>query len=480
MLYNTLEFGFFYLLVFCLYWFVAGKHIRLQNILILIASYFFYGWWDWRFLALIVFSSLTDYLTGIKIHQSEEKQHRKAWLMVSLVVNLGMLGIFKYYGFFIDSFIELFRVLGYEMNDRTLQIILPVGISFYTFQTLSYTIDIYRRKIAPEKDLVAFLAFVSFFPQLVAGPIERASNLLPQFQKPRRVTLEKSRDAIRQILWGLFKKVVVADGLGMAVDQILAWPEEYPGSILLMGVFFFAWQLYCDFSGYSDIAIGTARLMGFDLMVNFNYPNFSRDLIEFWKRWHISLTTWFRDYVFLSLSGGKMVRSKWVMARNYVITFTISGLWHGANWTFVIWGFLHGIYHIPYIFFPKLKVKAKEMRPPFTIKGSVKAVLQNISIWVINLFALVFFMSKDLSSALLYHSRIFSSSLFTIPDAFRKHFYWLCVFMAVEWVQMYQKKTFPLQIASWHPVIRWSVYYALVLVVLYYNYDRRAFIYFQF
>ncbi|MEZ4776963.1 MAG: MBOAT family O-acyltransferase [Bacteroidia bacterium] len=480
MLYNTLEFGFFYVLVFGLYWFATSKNLRLQNILILIASYFFYGWWDWRFLGLIMLSSLVDYVAGKKIDDSDDIKTRKRWLHVSLVINLGLLAVFKYYGFFVDSFIELFRSMGYEVGSRTLQIILPVGISFYTFQTLSYTLDIYRKRFAAERDLVAFLAFVSFFPQLVAGPIERASNFLPQFRKLRTFEFDRAKDGLRQILWGLFKKVVIADTLGVVVDEITAWHELHPGIILLMAVFFFAFQLYCDFSGYSDIAIGTARLMGFDLMRNFNYPYFARDIMDFWRRWHISLTSWFKDYVFLSLSGGKMVTSKWTLIRNYMITFTASGLWHGANWTFVVWGFLHGLYHIPYILFPQLKTSVLLTKPPFTVKGTLRAALEMSITWAMNLFALVFFMSKDIKTAISYLSHMFSASLFTVPMAYRKYMYWMVLFIGVEWLQMYYKKTFPLQIENWHPVLRWSVYYALTFVVLYYNYDRRAFIYFQF
>ncbi|MEM6800268.1 MAG: MBOAT family O-acyltransferase [Bacteroidota bacterium] len=480
MLYNTLEFSILYIAVFLLYWFATNKNLRAQNMLILVASYIFYGWWDWRFLSLVLGSSLTDYFVANQISEAESPAKKKAWLYLSLAVNLGLLGVFKYYGFFVDSFIDMFQMFGYELNERSTSIVLPVGISFYTFQTLSYTIDVYRGRFKATKEIVPFLAFVSFFPQLIAGPIERASNLLPQFFKQRKFDLQKAKDGLRQILWGLFKKVVIADTLGMAVDNIIGYHTEMTGSVLAMGILFFAIQLYCDFSGYSDMAIGTARLLGFKLMRNFNYPFFARDMLDFWRRWHISLTTWFKDYVFLSLSKGKMVSDKWIIVRNYILTFTVSGLWHGANWTFVIWGLLHGIFQVPYLIWPQLRSKIQQTRPPFNFYGTLRAAFQMGLTLVLNLLALVFFFSESVSHAMSYFSQMFSSSLFSLPNIYRKELYWLLLFMGVEWIMMYRKKVFPLQIAEWHPVLRWGVYYSLTLVILYFNYDRRAFVYFQF
>ncbi|MEO1448654.1 MAG: MBOAT family O-acyltransferase, partial [Bacteroidota bacterium] len=464
--------------VFALYWTVAQRQLRIQNLLILAASYFFYGWWDWRFLGLIVLSSLTDFIVGQRIADTPGQQGKKIWLWLSLGLNLGLLGVFKYYGFFVDSFIDLFGQLGYTLPPRSLQIVLPVGISFYTFQTLSYSIDIYRGRIKPSRDLVGFLAFVSFFPQLVAGPIERASNLLPQFSRERQFDLEKAKDGLRLILWGLFKKVVVADGLAASVELLIGFPESYRPLEVVLGLFFFAFMLYGDFSGYSDIAIGTAKVLGFDLMRNFNYPYFARDIMDFWRRWHISLTTWFRDYVFLSLPQGNGAKGRIIF--NFIVTFTLSGLWHGANWTFVTWGFLHGLYHIPYLMFPQWRTSVASTRPPFNIPGTLKAIFQTGVTWGLNLFALIFFVSPNMDHAFRLLGRIISPNIYKLPYIYVEEFGWLVLFMLVEWVQMVQKKKHVLQIQTWHPALRWGMYYVLVLLVLYYNYDRKAFIYFQF
>jgi len=325
MLFNSIEFAIFLPIVFILYWFVTNRDLRVQNLLLLVASYVFYGWWDYRFLSLIVFSSIVDYSIGLQMSKTDAQNKRKLLLFASLCVNLGLLGFFKYYNFFIDSFVDAFTFFGHSINPDRLNIILPVGISFYTFQTLSYTIDVYKRKLEPTKDILSFFAFVSFFPQLVAGPIERATNL----------------DGMRQILWGLFKKVAIADNCAVFVNLIFANSADHSGSTLFIGAILFAFQIYCDFSGYSDIAIGTARLFGFNLMKNFAFPYFSRDIAEFWRRWHISLSTWFRDYLYIPLGGSR--GSNYVKIRNTFIIFIVSGFWHGANWTFIVWGFLNAL-----------------------------------------------------------------------------------------------------------------------------------------
>ncbi len=345
MLFNSIDFAFFLPIVFILYWFVTNKDLRLQNLLIVTASYVFYGWWDWRFLSLIFFSTIVDYTIGRKLKIEENKIKRKTLLWTSILVNLGFLGFFKYYNFFVDNFITAFSFFGQDIQANSLNIILPVGISFYTFQTLSYTIDVYKRKLEPTNDFIAFSAFVSFFPQLVAGPIERATHLLPQFYSKRTFDYSKAVDGMRQILWGLFKKIVIADNCAEFANQIFNNSADMNGSTLVLGALFFTFQIYGDFSGYSDIAIGTSRLFGFDLMRNFNFPYFSRDIAEFWRRWHISLSTWFRDYLYIPLGGSR--GGTWMKVRNTFVIFIISGFWHGANWTFIVWGALNAIYFLP-------------------------------------------------------------------------------------------------------------------------------------
>ncbi|NNE16642.1 MAG: MBOAT family protein [Saprospiraceae bacterium] len=349
MLFNSLDFAIFLPLVFILYWFVTSRSLKLQNILIVVASYIFYGWWDYRFLALIVISTLVDYSIGKQLEKTEDKRHRKLLLWGSLFTNLGLLGFFKYYNFFVDNFVEAFTFFGSEIQPNTLNIILPVGISFYTFQTLSYTIDVYRKKIQPTQSLIQFAAFVAFFPQLVAGPIERAKNLLPQFIKQRKFNSVQAISGFYLIVWGLFKKVVIADNCAFFVNQIFDNPTGYSSAELFLGAILFGFQIYGDFSGYSDIAIGVARLFGFNLMTNFSFPYFTRDIAEFWRRWHISLSTWFRDYLYIPLGGSR--GSKMNQIRNVFIVFLVSGFWHGANWTFIIWGVIHALMFLPLLLF---------------------------------------------------------------------------------------------------------------------------------
>ena len=346
MLFNSIDFAVFLPIVFLIYWFLANKNLKLQNVLIVLASYVFYGWWDWRFLSLILFSTLIDYTIGRKLKSEKNQTKRKVLLWTSIFVNLGFLGFFKYSNFFLDNFKSAFSFFGSEITTNSLHIILPVGISFYTFQTLSYTIDVYKQKLEPTNDFIVFSAFVSFFPQLVAGPIERATNLLPQFYKKRTFDLSKAVDGMRQILWGLFKKIVIADSCAELANQIFNNSAEMNGSTLVLGALFFTFQIYGDFSGYSDIAIGTSRLFGFNLMQNFKFPYFSRDIAEFWRRWHMSLSTWFRDYLYIPLGGSR--GGTWMKVRNtFLQSFIVSGFWHGANWTFIVWGILHAIYFLP-------------------------------------------------------------------------------------------------------------------------------------
>jgi len=340
MLFNSLDFAVFFPIFFLLYWLVA-KNLELRNVFLLLSSYVFYAWWDWRFLFLIIFSSILDYVIGQKLGKLKNKKSRKGLLLISLLSNLGLLAYFKYANFFIDSFVNSFNFLGGSLDSFSLNIILPVGISFYTFQTLSYTIDIYRNKITPTKNWISFFAFVAFFPQLVAGPIERASHLLPQFSKVYKFKYSALKSGLLLVAFGLFKKMVIADRLAILVNQVYSDPTAHSGQELIIATVFFAFQIYCDFSGYSDIAIGLARTMGFDLMKNFNAPYFSKSITEFWRRWHISLSTWFRDYVYIPLGGSKNGTYKTYL--NLFIVFVVSGLWHGAAITFIIWGAIHGI-----------------------------------------------------------------------------------------------------------------------------------------
>lgn len=483
MLFNSLEFALFLPVVFVLYWFVTNQRLRVQNALLLLASYVFYGWWDWRFLSLIVLSSVCDYLIGL--HLNREGSNRKLLLTLSLVLNLGILGFFKYYNFFVDSFVGAFAGLGYEMDPRTLNIILPVGISFYTFQTLSYTIDIYRGKLEPTRDALAFFAFVSFFPQLVAGPIERAKSLLPQFFVERKFDKAKAIDGLRQMLWGFFKKVVVADNLAKSVDVVFNNHETVSGSILVLGAVFFAFQIYCDFSGYSDIAIGTARLFGFDLMTNFRLPYFSRDVGEFWRRWHISLSTWFRDYVYIPLGGSRVSKGRQVL--NSIITFTVSGFWHGANWTFVVWGFLNGLYYLPSIVFGWAKKKGVVAEGK--IFPTVLELIQMVFTYSMITLTWIFFRAESVGQAIDYIGRLFGPTLFHIsvgellgrflPINLLIAFTFIPLLLMIEWFQ--REKEHGLEISHLPRHVRWGIYILIAnLIVIFGNFAQNQFIYFQF
>jgi alginate O-acetyltransferase complex protein AlgI len=412
MLFNSLDFAIFLPIVFILYWFVTQKHLKLQNALIVVASYVFYGWWDWRFLSLILFSTVVDYLIGQRLRTEDKQSKRKILLWISIIVNLGFLGFFKYYNFFLENFVDAFSLFGMQINANSLNIILPVGISFYTFQTLSYTIDVYRKKLEPTQDFIAFSAFVCFFPQLVAGPIERATNLLPQFYKKRTFEYHKAVDGMRQILWGLFKKVVIADNCAEFANQIFNNSADMNGSTLVLGAIFFTFQIYGDFSGYSDIAIGTSRLFGFDLKQNFATPYFSRDIAEFWRRWHISLSTWFRDYLYIPLGGSR--GGTWMKVRNTFAIFLVSGFWHGANWTFIIWGALNAIYFLP-LLLTKNNRKNLGVVAEGKLLPSFRELFTMLTTFVLTVFAWIFFRAESLSHAFSFIGGIFSNSIFETP-----------------------------------------------------------------
>jgi D-alanyl-lipoteichoic acid acyltransferase DltB (MBOAT superfamily) len=481
-LFNSIDFALFLPIVFLLYWKVFGRDLRIQNAFLLAASILFYGWWDWRFLGLVFLSSVIDWSVGIALDRTEAPARRKWLLAASMVANLGILGVFKYYDFFITNFNEAFSLMGVPIGMRTLDVVLPVGISFYTFQTMSYSIDVYRRQIEATRDPIAFSAYVLFFPQLVAGPIERASSLMPQFKRERVFVIADAWDGLRQILWGLFKKVLIADTCAKYVDQIYSAPELMSGSTLALATALFAFQIYGDFSGYSDIAIGTARLFGFNLMQNFAYPYFSRDMAEFWRRWHISLSTWFRDYVYIPLGGSR--GGKFFQVRNAMIIFVVSGFWHGASWNFMIWGFLNGLYFLPLILAKRnrhnLGIVAEGSHLP-----SLREVGGMLSTFLLACMAWVFFRANDLPDAVSVYERIFSQSLFTVPDQlFSKEmkvvFLCLAVLFTLEWLA--RGRQYGLQLDGLAPQwVRRTIYYGVVaLIIAYAPITTASFIYFQF
>jgi alginate O-acetyltransferase complex protein AlgI len=487
MLFNSLEFAIFLPIVFILYWYVTNHNLRLQNFLILVSSFIFYGWWDWRFLSLIIISSMVDYTVGLALKRVDKPIRRKLLLMCSIFMNLGMLAFFKYFNFFVDSFVDAFTLLGKPLNATTLRIVLPVGISFYTFQTLSYGIDIYRRKLEPTKDIVAFFAFVSFFPQLVAGPIERASNLLPQFYKKRTFDTDKAIDGLRQMLWGLFKKIVIADNCATYANEAFNNWADYNGFTLFVGAVFFAFQIYCDFSGYSDIAVGTARLFGFNLMRNFAFPYFSRDMAEFWRRWHISLSTWFRDYVYIPLGGSKV--SKGMQIRNTFILFLVSGFWHGANWTFVLWGALNALYFLPLVL-SKRNRKNLDIVAQGKVLPSAKEFFQMTLTFVLTVLAWVFFRANTVSDAFAIFGRIFSSfhkvsilELRSLANSFwvtTAHIALVALLIIVEWLQRDKQHALQFDNLKIPRLVRWGYYYFIVFLIFYFSGTQQDFIYFQF
>ena len=478
MLFNSLDFAIFLPIVFLLYWFVAQKNLKLQNALIVLASYVFYGWWDWRFLSLIIFSTVVDYLVGQKLRVEEKQSKRKVLLWTSIIVNLGFLGFFKYYNFFLENFVDAFSLFGMQINANSLNIILPVGISFYTFQTLSYTIDVYKKKLEPTKDFIAFSAFVCFFPQLVAGPIERATNLLPQFYKKRTFEYHKAVDGMRQILWGLFKKVVIADNCAEFANQIFNNSADMNGSTLVLGAIFFTFQIYGDFSGYSDIAIGTSRLFGFDLKQNFATPYFSRDIAEFWRRWHISLSTWFRDYLYIPLGGSR--GGTWMKVRNTFAIFLVSGFWHGANWTFIIWGALNAIYFLPLLLTNNNR-KSLGVVAEGKLLPSFRELFAMLITFILTVFAWIFFRAENLSHAFSYVGGIFSETIFQYPTAGSKKILLpVFLFMIIEWFG--RENDFGIQNIGfkWNRIYRLLFYYILIILIYFNSGKGQEFIYFQF
>ena len=476
MVFNSFEFLVFLPVVFLLYWFVFKRNLKLQNLFIVAASYFFYGWWDWRFLVLIAFTSLCSWVSGLWIGQSRQDNRSKAKAITAanIVINLIILGVFKYYDFFVQSFADLF--LHGQSDGLLLKVILPVGISFYTFQALSYSIDVYRGKIEPTKDIIAFFAYVSFFPQLVAGPIERATNLLPQFQQKREFNYNLAVDGMRQMLWGFFKKMVVADNCAVFVNAVWNDIPAQTGSTLVVAAILFAFQIYGDFSGYSDIAIGCAKLFGIKLMRNFNIPYFSRDIAEFWRRWHISLTTWFRDYLYIPLGGSRVNKIK--VLRNTLIIFLVSGFWHGANWTFIAWGTYHAILFLPLILLGKNR-KYTNLVAEDRILPSWKEFGQMLLTFALVVLGWIIFRAETIGQAGHFISAIFAQGLLQRPQLPFAAIY-ITMMLVVEWIQ--RKNEHGLQFTH-HitPWLRYPIYYSLIIMCLLCTPTQsEPFIYFQF
>ena len=488
--YNSLDYALFVPIVFILYWFIFSDNLKVQNLLILVASYVFYGWWDYRFLTLIVLSSGVDFMVGIGLGKYRNAIIRKWLLYLSLTANLGMLGIFKYYNFFIISFSDALNSVGWDISPDRLNVVLPVGISFYTFQTLSYTIDVYFKRIEHAKDPIAFFAFVSFFPQLVAGPIERASKLLPQFMKHRTFNYGKAVDGLRQILWGLFKKVVIADNCAVVANNVFNNYGDYSGMILIIGALLFSFQIYADFSGYSDIAIGTARLFGFDLMRNFAFPYFSRDIAEFWRRWHISLSTWFRDYVYIPIGGSRGSKIKKV--RNIFVIFLVSGLWHGANWTFIVWGLINALYFLPLLMRNRNRIHTDTVAEGYIIP-TFKEIFQMGTTFAMVTIAWVFFRADSIREAYEYINRMFSFSTLVLTQLdlrlMRRMtagtdiviiFIFVFILIIIEWLQRDKSHALQFESNNINNVFRWGIYYTLIFVIFWYGGSQQSFIYFQF
>lgn len=477
MFFNSFHFALFLPLVFILYWWLGSKSKSYQNYILIAASYYFYSCWDWRFLFLLVFSTLLDYFSAIQIEKSEDRLQRKMWLWLCVSINLGFLGIFKYYNFFASSFAELLTDIGFKTNPLLLDLILPVGISFYTFHGLSYIIDIYYKRILSERNFVDYSLFVSYFPLLVAGPIERATHLLPQVKVKRTFNFEKAKEGVYQIGWGLVKKVVIADSCAVYANEIF---NNYPSMnsySLLLGAVYFAFQIYGDFSGYSDIALGTSKLFGIDLLRNFNYPYFSRDIAEFWRRWHISLSSWFRDYLYIPLGGSK--GGMWFKIRNTFIIFLVSGFWHGANMTYVAWGLINALYFLPLLVLNRNRTNVDEIAVGFNF-ASLRTMLQILMTFAITCLAWIFFRAKTIADALAYISRMFTNQYFdkqyfTIS---RYNYELLALVVLFVWVE-WNNRTKVEPISGKYSWVKMGLCIAAIIALGVFS-DYKEFIYFQF
>jgi D-alanyl-lipoteichoic acid acyltransferase DltB (MBOAT superfamily) len=473
MLFNSLEFFLFLPVVFVLYWFVLNKSLKWQNALVLAASYFFYGWWSWAFMALLMASTLLDYLYGFGVAAVDRKK-AKLFLWLSVVNNLGILGVFKYYNFFALEVQQGLDLLGLQTNPYLLKVALPIGISFYTFHGMSYVFDIYRGQQKPVRNFIDYAVFVSFFPLLVAGPIERANHLLPQVQKARTFRYQQALEGCRLILWGLFKKVVIADSIAQVIDPIFAHYTDHSGLTLLLAAIGFSIQIYGDFSGYSDIALGTAKLFGFELLSNFRFPYFSRDVAEFWRRWHISLSSWFKDYLYIPLGGSRAGKFKAV--RNTFIIFLVSGFWHGASWNFIVWGFIHACGFLPLLLLNRNRKHLSEVVAQEQLLPSLKAFFQMLGTFTFVTFAWVFFRADTLTDATQYLQHIFVQGPQNGLQG-KSILLWGALLLGLDWYLRHNERT--LRVPT-NRILRTAIYFAFALAVLLKLGSHQSFIYFQF
>jgi len=473
MLFNSLEFLLFLPVVFVLYWFVFNKTVRIQNVLLLAASYFFYGWWDWRFLGLLMLSTLIDYVFGFWVATGTEKR-RRLFLWLSVFNNLLVLGIFKYYNFFVLEGQHFLGAMGLRVHPYLLQVALPIGISFYTFHGMSYVIDIYRGKFTPVKNFIDYALFVCFFPLLVAGPIERATHLVPQIVQPRRFSYGQAVQGLRLILWGLVKKVVLADSLAPVVDDIFKHYTTYPGGTLVLGAIYFSLQIYGDFSGYSDMALGTAKLFGFELLSNFRFPYFSRDVAEFWRRWHISLSSWFRDYLYIPLGGSREGVARAV--RNTFIIFLVSGFWHGASWNFIAWGAVHAVGFLPLLLLKNNRKHTGDVTAAGRVLPSARELIAMMTTFAFVTFAWIFFRAKTLCLATDYIKHLFHG-LLQAPPHRQPLLLYVLPFLVADWYQRHSERL--VAVPGPRPV-RYALYIVCTYLIVYHFKDNSSFIYFQF
>lgn len=473
MLFNSLEFFLFLPVVFVLYWFVLNKSLKWQNALVLAASYFFYGWWSWAFMALLMASTLLDYLYGFGVAAVDRKK-AKLFLWLSVVNNLGILGVFKYYNFFALEVQQGLDLLGLQTNPYLLKVALPIGISFYTFHGMSYVFDIYRGQQKPVRNFIDYAVFVSFFPLLVAGPIERANHLLPQVQKARTFRYQQALEGCRLILWGLFKKVVIADSIAQVIDPIFAHYTDHSGLTLLLAAIGFSIQIYGDFSGYSDIALGTAKLFGFELLSNFRFPYLSRDVAEFWRRWHISLSSWFKDYLYIPLGGSRAGKFKAV--RNTFIIFLVSGFWHGASWNFIVWGFIHACGFLPLLLLNRNRKHLSKVVAQEQLLPSLKAFFQMLGTFTFVTFAWVFFRADTLTDATQYLQHIFVQGPQNGLQG-KSILLWGALLLGLDWYLRHNERT--LRVPT-NRILRTAIYFAFALAVLLKLGSHQSFIYFQF